>query len=70
VRTATTRPQHAISHASKIQRCHAKVRDLDVLLLVEKEVLRLEISMADVEPMAVVETSDDLLKVERGFVGL
>lgn len=49
---------------------HSKIRDFDVLLRVEEEVLRLEISVADVEAVAVIDTRDDLLEVVQRFVGV
>lgn len=42
---------------------HAEVGHLDVALGVEQEVLRLEVAMADVESVAVIDRVDDLLEV-------
>lgn len=41
-----------------LQCCHAKVCNLDVALFVEQKVLWLQIAMADVETMTVVDTKD------------
>ena len=47
---------------------HAKVGHLDVLVPVQQEVLGLQVAVADVEAVAVVYTSNDLLKVPAGLV--
>lgn len=47
---------------------HAKVGNLDVSLGIEQQVLRLEISMTNVEAVAVVHPSYDLLEVPRRLI--
>ena len=49
---------------------HAKVGNLDVLLRVEQEVLGLEVAVADVEAVTVVDARNDLLEVVARFVGV
>ena len=49
---------------------HPKVSNLDVLFSIKEQVLWLEVAMADVEAMAVVETRDNLLEVVQRFVGV
>lgn len=62
--TTTARLQHTLA---RLPGGHAEIGDLDVLVLVEQEVLRFKISMADVEAMAVVDGVDDLLEVMERF---
>ena len=54
--------------AAALERGHAKVGDLDVALAVEEQVLGLEVTVADVEAVAVVDSRDDLLEVVQGLV--
>lgn len=63
----TTRLQHPISVRTQVHRRHPKVCNLDILVFVEEKILRLEVPMANVEVMTVVETSNDLLKVVGSF---
>lgn len=39
---------------------HAEISDLDVQIAIHENVFRLEISVADVEPMAIRQSSEDL----------
>lgn len=66
MRTSTTRLQQLFP---SLPGRHSEIRDLDVLVRVEEKVLRLEISMADVESMAVVDGVDDLLEVVESLLG-
>jgi len=65
MRTSTTRLEQLLS---RLPGCHPEISDLDVLVRVEEKVLRLEISMADVEAMAVIDGVDDLLEVVESFL--
>lgn len=60
VRTSTASLEHPLS---RFPRSHPEIRYFDVLVLVKQQVLRLQIAMTDVEPMAIVDGMDDLLKV-------
>lgn len=66
MRRSTARLEQLLS---RLPRRHPKVGDLDVLVLVKKKVLGLEISVADVEAMAVVDGMDDLLEVVERLLG-
>lgn len=46
---------------------HTKVGDLDVLVAVEEQVFRLEVTVSDVETMAVIDGVDNLLEVVDGL---
>lgn len=67
MRTSTTSFQQL---TSSFEGSHTEVGDLDVLLFVEEEVLGFEISVTNVESVAVIYSRDDLLKVVKGFVGV
>lgn len=54
--------------AAALESGHAKVGNLDVALAVEEQVLGLEVAVADVEPVAVVDARDDLLEVVQRLV--
>lgn len=43
-----------------LERGHAKVGNLDVALAIKQQVFGLQIPMADIEAMAVVDTSDSI----------
>ena len=58
--------QHSIS----LQSSHTKVGNLDVAVLVQQQILGLEISVTNVESVAVVDSIDDLQKVRGGLVFL
>lgn len=64
MRTATRSFKHPFS---SLPRCHAKVCHLDILVLVEKQIFRFQIAMADVEPMTVINRVNDLLEIMKGF---
>lgn len=66
MRTSTTRLQLSIL---TLHRCHSEIRNLHILILIQENVFRFQISMTDVEGVTVIETTDDLLKVMRGFGG-
>lgn len=65
MRTPTTRLQQPLAG---LPSSHPKIRHLDILLFIQQQILRLEIPMADVEAMAVVDRVDDLLEVVEGFI--
>ena len=65
MRRSTASPEHLVLG---LEGCHPKVCNLDVLRAVEKQVLWLEVTVTDVERVAVVDTEDDLLKVVQRFV--
>jgi hypothetical protein len=46
---------------------HTKVGDLDVLVLVKKQVLGLQVSVTDIESVTVVDGVDDLLEVMQSL---
>lgn len=48
MRAPTARLEHPVRD---LKRGHTKVRNLDIHVLVEKNVLRLQISVGDVEPI-------------------
>lgn len=52
---------------SRLESGHAKICELDVTIFVEQDVLRLEVSMADVVSMAVRKTRNDLAKQADSF---
>lgn len=58
--TTTTRLEHSLT---SLPSCHTEIGDLDVFILVEQQVLWLQISMTNVEPVTVVDSVDDLLEV-------
>ena len=60
VRTTTASLQESVA---RLERSHPKVSDLDIFIGVQKEILWFEISVADVEAVAVIYPSDDLLEV-------
>ena len=64
MRTSTARLEHPLS---RFPSSHSKVGDLDVLVTVQQQVLRLEIAVADVESVAVVHGVDDLLEIVKGL---
>lgn len=66
MRTPTTRFQQLIA---RLQSGHPEIRNLDVALGVQQQVLGLEIPMTNVEAVAIVYASYDLLKVSRGLIG-
>lgn len=66
MRATTGSPKHTITVAL-LPGGHTKVSDLDVLVAVEQQVFWLEISVGNIEVMAVVNSSDDLLKVNQSF---
>lgn len=51
-----------------LQRGHPKVGKLDVVIRVQENVLWLQVSMADIEPMAVAKTSNYLTKQSDCFL--
>lgn len=65
MRTSTARLEQLLS---SLPGSHSEIGDLDVLVRVEEKVLGLEISMADVESMAVVDSFDDLLEVVESLL--
>jgi hypothetical protein len=66
VRTAAARLEQSVTG---LESSHTEIGDLDVLLSIEEQILRLEIAVADVEAVTVVHASYDLLKVSRCLVG-
>jgi hypothetical protein len=58
--TTTTRLEHSLT---SLPSCHTEIGDFDILVLVEQQVLWLQISMTDVESVAVVDGVDDLLEI-------
>ena len=64
--TSTARLQQSVT---RLERSHAKVCNLDVLLRVQQQVFRLEVAVADIKAMTVIDSSDNLLKVARRLVG-
>ena len=48
---------------------HSKIGDLDVLMRSQHDIFGLEVTMADGKVVAIIESSDDLLKVLRRFIG-
>lgn len=67
MRTSATRLEQL---TSSFERGHSEIGNLDVLLLVEEEILRFQISMTDVETVAVVDSGNDLLEIMESFVGV
>lgn len=64
MRTTATRLQHLLtSFPSR----HSEIGDFDILLLVQQQVFRFQVSVADVETMAVVYRVNDLLEVVQSF---
>ena len=59
VRAPARRLEHPVV---ALQRCHPEIGNLDVALPVEEQVLRLEIAVADVEAVAVVDAIDAVEK--------
>jgi hypothetical protein len=58
----------SLQHALVCLPCrHTKVCDLDILVLVEQQVLGLQIAVADIESVAIIDGEDDLLKVVQGL---
>lgn len=66
MRTSTARLKEQRS-ASKFQSSHTKISNLDALVLIEEKVLGLEVAVANVELVAVVDTRDNLTKVSERF---
>ena len=58
--TTATRLEHSLT---SFPSCHTEICDFDILVLVEQQVFWLQISMTDVESVAVVYCVDDLLEV-------
>jgi len=58
--TTATRLEHSLT---SLPSCHTKIGNFDILVLVEQQVFWLQISMTDVESVAVVYSVDDLLEV-------
>jgi hypothetical protein len=44
-------------------RSHSKIRDLDIFVARQHDILRFQVSMTDTEPMAVIQSSDYLLEI-------
>ena len=51
-----------------VQGCHAKVGNLDLAICLEQDVLGLQVSMADVEAVAILEGAHHLAIIEDGFL--
>lgn len=64
MRTPATRLQHLLPG---LPRRHPKIRHLDILILVQQQVFRLQVAMTNVEAMTIVDGVNDLLKVVQGF---
>ena len=63
------RSTRCLEHAgTALPSSHTKVGDLDVLVTIKEEVLGLEVTMRDIEAMAVIHGRDDLLEVMERFV--
>lgn len=56
--------------ATSFESSHAEVRDFDVLFTVKQQIFGFEISVTNVEPMAVIDSRYDLLKVVQRFIGM
>lgn len=51
-----------------LQYSHTEIDNLDIAVAVQKDVLRLQVSMADIETVTVGQSSEDLAKEANGFV--
>jgi hypothetical protein len=64
MRRTTTRFEHTLA---SLPSGHTEIGDLDVLVLVEQHVFGLQVSVADVESVAVVDGVNDLLEVMQSL---
>jgi hypothetical protein len=53
---------------SGLKSCHTEIGNFDVVVLIEQDILRLKISMANIEPVAVRQPCNDLAKETHGFL--
>lgn len=54
--------------SSRLESSHAKICKLDIVVPVQQDVLRLQVTMANVESMAVSKTGNDLTEETNGFL--
>jgi len=52
---------------SGLERCHSEVNNFDVMIPVHQDVFWLQVSMADVEAVAIGQASNQLAEYSNGF---
>ena len=62
--TSATGFQHSLS---RLPSRHTEVRNLDVLVLVKKQIFWLQVSMTDIEAVTIIDRMNDLLEVVKRF---